>query len=87
MPSYLRDTTDFLNKLYNVVKVAENDLRTMDVTSLYTNIPHDLGLGALDPYLKTRAIDEPPTKLLWNLANKVLTINYFKFKDTFLLSN
>ena len=41
--SYIRDSTDFLAKLPTMV-TNETLLATFDVVSLYTNIPHDLGL-------------------------------------------
>lgn len=83
LPTYLRDTTDFLSKMMNV-HISDDDLLcTMDVTSLYTNIPHDLGLCALEHYLKSRDVDKPPTKFLWDLAHTVLTMNYFKFENSF----
>lgn len=83
LPSYLRDTSDFLSKLLDV-EISENDiLCTMDVTSLYTNIPHDLGLSALEHYLKMRDADAPPATFLWDLAHIVLTMNYFKFENKF----
>lgn len=60
LPSYLQDTTDFLNKL-TTVHVSETDsLCTMDVTSLYMNMKHDLGLSALDYYLNSRETNQPP---------------------------
>lgn len=85
LPSYLKDTADFLIKLENVY-VSETDLLcTMHVTSLYTNIPHEMGLCALEGYLNSRETDQPPAKFLWELAHRVLTINYFKFEVTLRL--
>ncbi len=46
-PSYLRDTSDFIDQLKSV-KVDKNiKLVTLDVVSLYTNIPHFVGLAAM----------------------------------------
>ena len=47
IPSYLSDTTDFLQKL-DKVKNVPNDflLVTLDVKSLYTNIPNNEGIKA-----------------------------------------
>ena len=44
--SYIRDTPDFLNKLPSQVQ-TDDILVTFDVTALYTNIPHDLGIEAI----------------------------------------
>jgi len=44
MPSYIRDTTDFIKKVQDIKGVTENSiLVTMDVSSLYINIPHEEG--------------------------------------------
>ncbi|XDV16664.1 hypothetical protein PO909_016270 [Leuciscus waleckii] len=55
----------------------------MDVTSLYTNIPHDAGLAALGYYLQTNQV--PHTEFLLSLANEVLTKKYFMFQNSFFL--
>ena len=47
LPSYLRDTTHFLSRLRHLGTLPKDCLLiTMDVASLYTNIPNDLGLEA-----------------------------------------
>ena len=47
LKSYIKDTTDFLNKLEKINRVPEGAvLVIMDVTSLYTNIPHNEGINA-----------------------------------------
>ena len=44
LPSYIKDTTHFLQKLQNIDKLPEGTLlATLDVASLYTNIPNDEG--------------------------------------------
>lgn len=44
----LKDTTDFLCKLKEITDLPDDTiLATMDVASLYTNIPHDDGLRAI----------------------------------------
>ena len=44
---YLKDTTDFINFIEKT-KVAENvTLVSMDVTSLYTNIPQEQGIDTV----------------------------------------
>ena len=48
--SHVNNSTDFLNKLpKNVSK--DSELITFDVTSLYTRIPHTLGLRALEYWI------------------------------------
>ena len=81
LPSYLKDTTDFLNKL----KSIENDINetdilcSVDVASLFTSVPHKEGLEALRHYLETRETQTPPVELLMDLAETILNKNYFKF--------
>ena len=44
LPSYIKDTTHFLLQLQNLGPLPENAiLVTLDVSSLYTNIPHKEG--------------------------------------------
>ena len=42
--SYLKDTTDFLNFIESTKLPKNTVLVSMDVTSLYTNIPHEEGV-------------------------------------------
>lgn len=44
LPSYLKDTWDYLNKTHPSGLPGQTFFVTMDVTSLYTNIPHDEGI-------------------------------------------
>ena len=54
LPSYVKDTNDFLNKLLTIGKLPSNSLLvTLDVSSLYTNIPHNEGINACDHFLRT----------------------------------
>ena len=47
LPSYVKDTTDFIQKLKSFKLAHANSyLVTLDVSSLYTNIPHKDGLDA-----------------------------------------
>ena len=45
--SYLKDTTDFVNFIENTKVPAEVILVSMDVTSLYTNIPQEEGIDTV----------------------------------------
>jgi hypothetical protein len=77
--SYLRDSTHFLNKLSMVDIPPDAILCTVDVSSLYTNIPHTDGLYACKQALDGRDTPEPPSWLLITLLQKVLTLNSFDF--------
>ncbi|CAC5417839.1 unnamed protein product [Mytilus coruscus] len=46
VPSFIRDDLEFLNHLPRTVN-PDSELITFDIVSLYTNIPHDLGITAV----------------------------------------
>ena len=78
--SYVKDTNDFINKLDACSdKVDEHTiLVTMDVKSLYTNIPNDEGVGAVRQFLSRAGkstLIPVITKFLW----LILTLNNFIF--------
>ena len=80
--SYIRDTTHFLRLLENHKKVPENTfLVTMDVSSLYTNIPNDLGIEACREQLETNQAGSqfPTNSSIIELLKMVLTKNNFDF--------
>jgi hypothetical protein len=51
----------------------------MDVTSVYTNIPHDDGIAACRKIWKQRTVQEPPTESLVEMLTLVLKNNNFTF--------
>lgn len=55
----------------------------MDVKSLYTVIDNNEGLKAIQHYLESRAIKEPPTHTILRLTEMVLTLNCFSFDNEF----
>jgi hypothetical protein len=77
--SYIRDSTDFLNKLAGLDIPDDAILCTLDVSSLYTNIPHIEGLRACQQALDSRQDKTPPTWLIESLLDKVLKMNAFDF--------
>ena len=82
LPSYLRDTTHFLSRLRHLGTLPKDCLLiTMDVASLYTNIPNDLGLeAARETLIRLRPTqDKPSTENIITLLHKVLTMNNFDF--------
>ena len=60
--SYVKDTTDFINKIEKITLPEGSILVTMDVSSLYTNIPNDEGIESIREILST--IGNPPISLL-----------------------
>ncbi len=83
LPAYMRDTTDFLHKLDQIKDLPNNTLLvTLDVESLYTNIPNDYGIAAAKmTFTKTRTTpgQNPSNFSLLTLLKLVLTKNNFKF--------
>ena len=53
LPSYVRDTQHFISKLKLLNSLPEGSiLATMDITSLYTNIPNKEGIDCCGYYAK-----------------------------------
>ena len=51
--SYVKDSTDFIRKINNLVRIPENSIFvTMDVSSFYTNIPSNEGIRDVETTLK-----------------------------------
>ena len=83
--SYLKDTSDFLNKLKQV-KINENTLLvTMDVESMYTNIDHESGLAAVKKAFENNPDPTRPDQHILDLLELSLKNNDFQFNgETFL---
>ena len=88
--SYLKDTTHFLQKLNDLGTLDPDTLFcTLDVSSLYTNIPNMEGLQAtarfLMKYRRVRQPSELSNTSICQLLRMVLTMNNFRFnKEHFL---
>ena len=53
LPSYIKDTTDFISFLKSLGKLPEDCyLVTLDVSSLYTNVDTDVGLQIVEQELE-----------------------------------
>jgi hypothetical protein len=81
-PSYIKDTTDFITKIMAIKDLPDNALLvTLDVSSLYTNIPNDEGIRACSSELSIqRETQALPTvqSLIW-LLKLTLRLNNFEF--------
>lgn len=71
LPFYIHDSIDFINSLKTFDVTSDNLLlATFDVQSLYTNIPHDGGLEALQYFLSLNQVEpNPSTECILDLAN------------------
>ena len=82
LPSYIKNTTHghFLNKLNNVGQLPDGVLLViLDVSSLYTNIPHKDGIQTCSEFLDSRLNSSTQTTRLCDLIHMILTNNTFAF--------
>ena len=79
--SYIRDSTHMINILQDHKPIPNMLLCTLDITSLYTNIPHYEGVQAIKELLAIhRDINAlPHNSYIIELLQVVLTNNYFDF--------
>ena len=86
LPSFVQDTPHFLRLIQDFEfpdGPGERLLFTMDVSSLYTSIPHHAALKAMRHYLDQRQDPTIPTSAFLRLAELVLTQNCFQFNARF----
>ena len=86
-PSYLRDTTDFINKLTDVKEDMPKDaiLFCFDVCKLYPSIPGEEGLEACKDGLERRSRPIIPTEYAMEMIKVVLDNNNFSLGDKHFL--
>ena len=88
-PSYIKDTNHFLRTVFNLQTEIRpgNILVTMDVKSLYTNIPQDLGiqycLEAMQNFYQGAL--PLPIQDLEQMLRFILKHNYFEFDKKYYL--
>ena len=90
LPSYIRDCKHFLQLLESLPPLPENAiLVTADVTSLYTNTPHEEGIESVLYYMKLHAdILSPGTPnphMIGILLETILKNNNLSFMDKHFL--
>ena len=83
LKSYIKDSGHFLNILGDVRITSDIILCTLDVTSLYTNIPNNEGITAVRRSLSmTRDFMHNPTNnSICDLLHLVLSCNNFQFDN------
>lgn len=83
---YIKDTFDFLSRLPRTVS-KDTTFVSLDVVNLYTIIPHDFGLEAIEYWLTTHSeiVRNIPTSLILDLLRIVLQHNTFSFKKELYL--
>ena len=86
LPTYIKDTTHFLQKLDSLPELANGCLLvTLDVSSLYTNIPHKEGIHACRKALESHANGRLKTESICDLIRMILTMNNFEFENNYYL--
>lgn len=82
--SYLKDTKDFINFIERTTVPPSVTIVSMDVTSLYTNIPQEEGIETVcKAYDKFYKKDTPiPTHILREMIRLVLQENSFQFNGS-----
>ena len=84
--SLIRDSPDFIQKTKNIELSEQDWLITLDVTSLYTNIPHHKDTEKVYNLINQKRVNCLP----WNeyvikLLNLVLKCNNFKFNNKYFV--
>nr|XP_054760807.1 uncharacterized protein LOC129267083 [Lytechinus pictus] len=86
LKTYVKDSSEALRILESVTLPADGDryLFTMDVASLYTNIPMEEALRAIQHFLrKFPSDDRPDDSTILRLTELVLKLSSFQFEDEF----
>ena len=83
LPSYVQDTTDFVNKLRAKQFTGNVYISSMDVTSLYPNIDHQEGADACEVFLDKRRYKSIPSAILKHLIRLILSMNTLCFGGRF----
>ena len=88
MKSFVKDTNDFINKIETEVKISDRTiLGTLDVGSLYTNIPNVEGVDVIKHKLNAtrKAHHNPKTESIIDLLEIVLKNNNLEFNGKHFL--
>ena len=84
IPSYIKDTNHLIEICGDLELTPEEHLYTLDVSALYTNIPHQEGITALQHFLTP--IETPNrTEMITEAAKIVLQNNLFEFDNQLYL--
>ncbi len=86
LPSFVKDSIDMI-KIKKTIDLPDEILFvTFDVESLYTNIPHEGGIEAMEFFLRDPHQNKNPSaNCIKTLAKLVLTKKKFRYEDDFFL--
>ena len=80
MPSYIKDISDFINRINETIDINKDTIfATLDVKSLYTNIPNHEGTEAVKSALNSVSQKPIATKVIIKFLFLILTLNNFVF--------
>ena len=90
LPSYVKDTTEFINPIERTKLPTHSKLASIDVSSLYTNIPHNEGFQSALHFLKNspntyKHPEQPNPEIIGELMALVLQNNIFEFDERYFL--
>ena len=89
LPSYIEDSTDLIRhfeRLNEEGVLPPNAIPvSLDIKSMYSNIPTEEGLKAMEKELDSREDKAIPTSFLMTLIRLVLECNAFEFDKKFFL--
>ena len=78
--SHIKDTTDFINKIEQIRDITNNTiLVTMDVKSLFTQIPHSEGISAVARALEKMKESKMSNRVIIKFLSLTLYLNSFEF--------
>ena len=81
LKSYVKGTADLIKKIEATHRVSDDSyLVSLDVRSLYTNIPHKEGIEAVKQKLK-KSKPSINIKVILTFLKLILTLNNFVFND------
>ena len=83
IPSYIKDTNHFINKLNNFSVPVNSVLVNMDIRSLYTSMPHNEGIAATKKRYYSYIHKTIPTKIIITFLALTLTLYNFVFDSRF----
>ena len=79
--SYIKDTGHFLQEIQQIPIQSGDILATVDVTALYTNIPHQDGIEKTRRFLSRHGASQAEITLTETLLGHILKKNYFQFNN------